>query len=451
VAAGEGPASTPAGEAVPEISDRRRRLAILTAICVLVLVALAVGSWALRDSPSGRRTRTVGAPQTSTRPPSVPTSRPGGATSPGTTPTTHAGPAGPTLPTRTPTTRRSRSGARSFTMLFAGDLLPHGPVNRIAAQSGQATREAYDYAPMLAAMKPYISAADLALCHMETPVAPNQAQITTYPVFGAPVGLVKSIRDTGYDGCSTASNHSIDKGKAGVLATVAAFNAQGLGHTGTYVSAHDATRIQMYDVKGVKVAHLSYAYGFNGIPIPADAPYAVHQIDVPRILAEAKQAREAGAQLVVLSLHWGNEYQPAPNAQQVAIAPALTASPDIDLIVGHHVHVVQPIVSEHGKFVVFGMGNQLSNQTQDLRRDGLTVLVTVTRRIDGRYAATAVRCIPTYVDHPSLHVYPSSAAMAASTPPVLRGQLDASFARTMAAVNSRGVTPGVTAYDPAHP
>ncbi|MDQ6697813.1 MAG: CapA family protein [Actinomycetota bacterium] len=337
-------------------------------------------------------------------------------------------------------------------MLFAGDLLPHGPVNRIAAEFGQASGEAYDYDPMLASMKPYISSADLAICHMETPVAPNQSQITTYPVFGAPVGLVKSIRDVGYDGCSTASNHSLDKGKGGILATVAAFNAQGLGHAGTYTSAQDATRIQMYAVKGVKVAHLSYAYGFNGIPIPADAPYVVHQIDVKRILAEAKRAREAGAQFVVLSLHWGTEYQPAPNAQQLTISPELTASPDIDLIVGHHVHVVQPIVSEHGKFVVFGMGNQLSNQHEDLQRDGLTVLVTVNRQTDGRYRATAVRCIPTFVDRPSLHVYPVKSALDdPATPPGLRSQLQASFTRTMAAVDSRGVTPGVTAYEPARP
>jgi poly-gamma-glutamate synthesis protein (capsule biosynthesis protein) len=287
---------------------------------------------------------------------------------------------------------------------------------------------------------------------METPVAPNQAQITTYPVFGAPVGLVKAIRDTGYDGCSTASNHSLDKGKAGILATVAAFNSLGLGHTGTYVSAKDAMRIQMYDVKGVKVAHLSYAYGFNGIPIPADAPYVVHEIDVKRILAEAKRARAAGAQFVVLSLHWGNEYQPVPNAQQLAISPTLTASPDIDLIVGHHVHVVQPIVSEHGKFVVFGMGNQLSNQHEDLRRDGLSVLVTVNRKGNGRYIATKVQCIPTFVDQPALRVYPVVPTLAdPSTPPGLRSQLEASFARTMAAVNSRGVTPGVTALDPARP
>ena len=284
------------------------------------------------------------------------------------------------------------------TSTVVGCPLVHDAVRRrsSSARTGQphgcavrsSDRPAYDFDPLLAAMKPLVSSADLAICHMETPVAPNQAQITTYPVFGAPVGLVKAIRDTGYDGCSTASNHSLDKGKAGILATVAAFNSFGLGHTGTYVSAKDAMRIQMYDVKGVKVAHLSYAYGFNGIPIPADAPYSVHEIDVQRILSEAKRARAAGAQFVVLSLHWGNEYQPAPNAQQLAISPALTASPDIDLIVGHHVHVVQPIVSEHGKFVVFGMGNQLSNQHEDLQRDGLTVLVTVARKGNGRYAAT---------------------------------------------------------------
>ncbi len=336
-------------------------------------------------------------------------------------------------------------------MLFAGDLLPHGQVDSAAALLGRASGQAYDFAPLLAGMEPLVSGADLAICHMETPVAPTDAQISGYPAFGAPVGLVKAIHDTGYDGCSTASNHSLDKGKAGIAATVSAFNFAKLGHAGSYISAEDASRIQMYDVKGVKVAHLSYAYGFNGIPIPADAPYAVNQIDQSRILADAKRARAAGAQFIVVSLHWGNEYVPAPNAQQLALAPALTSSPDIDLVVGHHAHVVQPVVRENGKFVVFGMGNQLSSQTQDLRRDGLSVLVTVTRQGDGQYAATLVRCIPTYVDA-ALRLHPAIPSLAGpSIPPGLRSQLTASFARTMAVVNSRGPTPGVIPYDPAQP
>src|SRR5207248_1563550 len=114
------------------------------------------------------------------------------------------------------------------------------------------------------------------------------------------------------------------------------------------------------DVHGVKVAQLSYAWGFNGIPKPEGMPWIANRIDVSDVLAAAHRARQDGADVVVASLHWGTEYQHEPNADQLAQAKTLLASPDIDLIVGHHAHVTQPFEKINGKWVAYGMGNQVA-------------------------------------------------------------------------------------------
>ncbi|MCB1039899.1 MAG: CapA family protein, partial [Acidimicrobiales bacterium] len=172
--------------------------------------------------------------------------------------------------------------------------------------------------------------------------APDQGQISGYPSFGAPDELLDAVKDVGYDGCSNASNHSLDRGRAGIDRTLAQMDARGLRHAGTARTAEEGAATTFYEVGGAKVAHLSYAYGFNGYSIPADAPFAANQIDVARIRADAALARRRGAALVIVSLHWGEEYRSAPTAFQREVASALLPSPDIDVIVGHHAHVVQP-------------------------------------------------------------------------------------------------------------
>lgn len=110
---------------------------------------------------------------------------------------------------------------------------------------------------------------------------PGQA-ISSYPAFGAPAELVDAAKSAGYDGCSNASNHSLDRGRAGIEATLNRFDADGLHHAGMARTADEAATITMYDVKGMKVAHLSYAYGLNGNKAPVDAPWAVDHIDPAR-------------------------------------------------------------------------------------------------------------------------------------------------------------------------
>lgn len=331
----------------------------------------------------------------------------------------------------TTTTDPGQPGKVLFTMAFAGDLLPHQPLNNQAAAYGNSSGQDYDYAPMFEPIKGVIGGADLAICHMEVPTVPEGEKVTSYPSFGAPPELVVGAKSAGYDGCSTASNHSLDRGRAGLDRLLDTFDANKMLHNGTArTEAEGDGRATVYTVKGFKVAHLSYAYDFNGYKIPSDAPWSVNQIDPDKIKKRAQEAKEAGADLVVVSLHWGTEYVHDPTDQQKQWADQIMASPDVDLIIGHHAHVVQPIGKVNGKFVVWGLGNQVSNQTQLPRRDGLTVRVDV-EKANGKLRVAEIEAIPTFVDLPSFRILPVVQTLEAGTASgALQDQLRASYDRT---------------------
>jgi poly-gamma-glutamate synthesis protein (capsule biosynthesis protein) len=356
-----------------------------------------------------------------------------------------------TAPTTTTTTEPTTTtappppGPATMTLAFAGDLLTHLPLVDQARRYGAAAGAAYDFGPMLAPMRPVLEPVDVAICHLEVPVAPAGTAPTGYPSFGAPGEVVDAVAAAGYDGCSTASNHSLDRGRAGIDATLARLDQAGLRHAGTARSAEEAGTTTLYEVDGAQVAHLSYAYGFNGYRLPADAPFAANQIDVGRIAADAAAARQRGADLVVVSLHWGTEYRHEPDAYQRDVAGRLLPSPDIDLVIGHHAHVVQPIEQVEGTYVVWGLGNQLANQAQVPRSDGLTVVVTAAKQPDGRYRVGGIEAVPTYVEAAgSYRVLPIVATLSDPTTPASRREvLAASYDRT-AAVLATTPTPGVT-------
>jgi hypothetical protein len=357
----------------------------------------------------------------------------GGAAAVATTTTTTTAPS--TTTTAGPSTTTTAPGPAAITLAFGGDVLLHGPVNDQAAAYGAESGTPYDYRPMFAPLAGVVGGADVALCHMEVPVTPD-GRITSYPSFGSPAEVVAGVGSAGYDGCSTASNHSLDRGFAGVTATLDAFDANGLGHAGTARSAEEGAAIRTYDLQGVTVAHLSYAYGFNGYQVPADAPFAANQIDPARIRADAARAVVGGAQLVVVSLHFGNEYQHEPSTYQREVVADLLTSRDIGLVIGHHAHVVQPISRIDQRYVVWGLGNQLSNQTQDPRTDGLTVVVTAEPGVRGpehRWVVSGIEAVPTWVDRPSFRVLPVVPALAdPATAAGLRADLLASYDRTVA-------------------
>lgn len=323
----------------------------------------------------------------------------------------------------------------AFTLVATGDLLIHGPVAKRALADGGGRH--YDFRNMLTQVKPLVAGADLAICHIETPLSKDDKNISGYPVFNTPHELADAVAWAGYDGCSTASNHSVDRGVTGVRDTLGALDARHLAHAGTARSAAEAKHIELHRVKGAVVAQLSYTYGTNGIPVPASAPWSINLISVPKILADARRARAAGATFVVVSLHWGQEYQSAPTPTQLAQARQLLRSPDVDLILGDHVHVQQPVERIGSKYVVFGMGNLLSNQSpaaglKPQTQDGGVVAVHVVKR-GSRWVADKVTITATYCQIGPYTVWPVTQALAdPATPASLRAALTASLKRTRA-------------------
>lgn len=341
---------------------------------------------------------------------------------------------------RTPPASPPATGGRAFTLAVSGDFLVHAPVAAAARSYGGGT---HDFAPMLAPVAARIGAADLAVCHMETPLSPDNANLSSYPIFNAPNELATAIAGAGYDACSTASNHSIDKGERGVMNTLGVLDAAGLRHAGT-ARGLEEDHFALYPVKGITLAHLSYTYGLNGLKTPAGKDYLVNLIDPAEIVAEAGRARAAGAEFVVVSMHWGAEYRVDPTPEQLAWAEMVLTAPEIDLIVGHHAHVVQPIGKVGDKFVIYGLGNFLSNQRSSTTRvgteDGVVVEVDVVEEA-GRMVAKAVRYTPTFVEEKTFRILPVAAILDdPSTPAGLRSALEQSWARTTERVNRLGTS-----------
>ncbi len=310
-----------------------------------------------------------------------------------------------------PATSTTIAAPRSFTLLATGDLLSHSAVYEQAGAYAAAAGDAggYDFRPMFTEVRGQVSAADLAICHLETMLSPDNSRLSSYPMFVIPNQMANAIADTGYDACSVASNHALDAGVSGMASTLDHLDAAGVRHAGGARSAAEDDTPSVYEVQGVAVGHLSYAYGFNGFEVPPSAPWVVNQIDPAAILAEAAAARAAGAEFVVLSMHWGLEYQSTPTSQQTTLAEQLLASPDIDLIIGHHAHVIQPIERVGDEVVVYGMGNFLSNQYErPPTQDGVMVTLTVSERPEGGFGVTAVTATPTVVERPSFRIGPAT-------------------------------------------
>ena len=291
-----------------------------------------------------------------------------------------------------------------FTVGYAGDVLMHMPVmESTPAGSGDITAN-------IAAETPWVEGLDLALCGMEVPVAPDGVY-SGYPSFGTSAEVVAALARSGWDGCATASNHAADRGEAGVVATLDALDAHGLGHAGTYRSQQDASvPFALYELerggRTVTVAQISTTMDLNGLEDPTG--YSVTLNDVGAITKAAKSARAAGANLVVVHSQLGEEYETTPNDAQVSYAQALADSGQVDILFGAHPHVPQPAeklsggVGGKGMWVSYSAGNYISNQDEEccapLSDVGQLVWADVTSHADGSVSVDKLNWHPFTMD-----------------------------------------------------
>lgn len=267
-----------------------------------------------------------------------------------------------------------------ITLLFSGDVMQHMP--QVTAAWDDSLKR-YNYDSCFQPFAGVFGLADLSIINLETTLAGEP--YSGYPQFSAPDELIWGLKNAGVDVLATANNHTCDKGKKGILRTLAMIDSCGLKHTGTFADSSDHSRRNplLLEVNGIRIALLNYTYGTNGIEIPA--PTIVNQIDTAIIRRDFMNAARMNADLVIPFLHWGIEYQREPNGEQKMVAD-FCLSLGTTLVVGSHPHVVQPVQRYlHGNdtvTVAWSLGNFVSNQRQLHTDGGMSLLVEITKAGD---------------------------------------------------------------------
>lgn len=309
-------------------------------------------------------------------------------------------------------------------LMAAGDIMSHMPLTRDAYVSS--TGE-YDYSHVYAGAAEQIAQADYAVANLETPLA-GGPEYSGFPTFNAPDALALGARDAGFDLLSTINNHTRDKGMDGIFRTLDVLDGAGIAHVGTYRSQEerDANHgIYVADVGGVSVAFLAYTYGLNGFRVDSDRMYAVNlfnldyyttleQPDYDLLTADLEAARALDTDLIAVIIHWGTEYQNAPNDRQTGLARFLVEQ-GADLVLGSHPHVLQPYETisvtgwdgqERQGFVCYSLGNFISNQYFDSKQRDTAVKTTAVLdleltkdRLTGETELTDVSYTPYFMLH----------------------------------------------------
>lgn len=262
-----------------------------------------------------------------------------------------------------------------------GDIMMH---NTQIMSGYQPLTGTYDFAAFFKEVKPLLQASDLVLGNLETTMSGKKAAYSGYPRFNAPEQLAFNLKEAGFQILTTANNHCLDKNFTGLASTLEFLDQAGLLHTGTARSQEERDSILFVEKKGVKVAILAYTYGTNGITPPKDKPFAVNILEENLVKNDIARARTEGAQLVVLSLHFGQEYQQQPNPVQKDLAHQFLEA-GADIILGHHPHVLQPMeivaIKEKGKeknkFVIYSLGNFISDQSGLTRQSSIILNIHI--------------------------------------------------------------------------
>ncbi|MEU1372525.1 CapA family protein [Streptomyces triculaminicus] len=302
----------------------------------------------------------------------------------------------------------------SFTLAAGGDVLIHPEITDQANKDAkEAGRPGPDFGAVMAGIKPVVGKADLAVCHLETVMADPKGPFLGYRKFSVPPQIAGTLKDIGYDTCSTASNHTLDHGPEAVKRTLDTLDKAGIKHTGSARDAKEAATPNILDVKGVKVAQLSYAYGFNDTTVPKDKPWLVNETDVKRMAADEKAARAAGAEVVFASVHWGSEGHNEPSKTQLRLARRIAKETGIDLVIGHHAHVVQPFEKVEDTWVAYGLGNQVARHAEPLgiTEEGVMGWFEFSKR-NGKWSVSDARFVPTLVElEPKIRLVDVGAAL----------------------------------------
>lgn len=248
-----------------------------------------------------------------------------------------------------------------ITIAAIGDILIHSQLYRDAFNGAS-----YDFNPMFQQVQPMLQRPDILTANQESLLGGVELGLSGYPMFNSPHQVADVLQANGIDIISNANNHTLDRGEKGIKSEAEYLNSIGMPYVGSFIDKPDQHTLRIIEKSGVRLAFLSYTYGTNGNKVPKGKDYLVNVINRDKMSQEIDRAK-AEADVVIMSIHWGVEYQRNPTKQQKELARFL-ANKGVDIIFGSHPHVLQPmewILRDDGRktFIVYSLGNFLSAQT----------------------------------------------------------------------------------------
>ncbi len=283
-----------------------------------------------------------------------------------------------------------------LSLVFAGDIMGH---DEQITGAWDDSMDVYNYEPTFRYVRSFIEQADIAIGNLEVTLAGKPYK--GYPQFSSPDALAVAARDAGFDVFIQANNHALDRGQAGFRRTLLMLDSLEIIHTGTF---SDSSKRQLQyplilEKKGIRIALLNYTYGTNGINIPS--PFIINRIDTFQIRQDLNKTCLANPDFVIVTIHWGEEYQRFENRTQQNLAGFMLKH-GADAIIGSHPHVIQPVKSYPGTdsslnhIVVYSLGNFVSNQRAQFKDGGILVELKLIKTID-RTRVEDFSYLPTWV------------------------------------------------------
>lgn len=288
----------------------------------------------------------------------------------------------------------------TISITAVGDIMCHSVQFNYAEVKG----DSFDFNPVYREVKKYFIGSDFLFGNLETVAAGSSKGYSGYPFFNTPDDFITALKNAGFDLLTTSNNHSLDQGEKGIRRTIDIIRQNGLNYNGTFASQRDRDSIRIFNIKGIRIAFLAYSYGTNGNPVPKGKSFLINLIDFSLIHRDIKEARLKGAEIILVHYHFGEEYKREPVSSQMETVRR-TIEAGADLIIGGHTHVLQP--ADYFKtvnagldtgFVIYSMGNFLSNQRWRYSDAGVIINIYLTRNfLNDSIYISKVDYIPSWV------------------------------------------------------
>ncbi|TQR31891.1 capsule biosynthesis protein capA [Campylobacter sp. MIT 99-7217] len=283
-----------------------------------------------------------------------------------------------------------------LSLIMTGDALLHSRVYKDAKISKDG-RVSYDFSPMLRFLKPLIKEHDLAFYNQESVLGGKELGLSTYPNFNSPQEFGLNMLELGFNLVSLANNHSFDRKEEALLSSLRFWQKTNAVFAGVNKNLRESRKNKIYTKNGIKYAFLAYTYGLNSYELPKEQAFLINIYSKERLKQDI-QALRSEVDLLIVSMHWGKEYVFTPTKEQKDLAFFL-AEQGVDIVIGTHPHVLQPIEMINDTLVVYSLGNFLSSQIGLERRIGALVSLKITKKPQEKIKMSDLKAELTYVHY----------------------------------------------------